>query len=286
MAKRPSKVQGKKKPAAKKGSTSSKSESSASSPFLKAIAKKKTAFKKFKTASKDNRTVLPDGTYTVRWTAKCGVTGENKPYVSFNGVVVSGKKKGEKVSKYFSLDKDDQWGWLSSFLQNLLDEDTSGLGDNPEEIKDWIDQVNDIKPVAECRTKVSDAGYMNIYIQKLVDDEDSDEEDEDEEGDDEEEEDEESDDDDSEEEEEDSEEEDEDSEEEEDDEESDEEDEEEEEAEPIAKGDEVDYKPKGSKKTYKGCVVTRSNKAKETCALEHEESGKTWTDVPWDAVSV
>lgn len=268
----------------KKPAASTSTESKASSPFLKALKAKKTAFKKFKGAKKGGgfeRSNIPDGTYKTRWTAKAGISKNNDPYVMLNWVVTEGKHKGEKDGRYFNLGEDKNWEYLSSTLQQLLDEDTSGLGDNPEEIKDWLDQVNDLKPVT--KTNISRNGdYLNAYIQELIDSgEDEEEEDEDSEED--EEEYDESEDDDAEEE---DDEEDEEDSEDSDDEDGEYEEEEDEEDEVIlSKGDEVSYKPPKSKKTY-NCTVTSANKSKRTCALESEDGEKTWTNVSWDDVEV
>lgn len=294
MAKRARNVVPKKKASTKKAApkkSSKKKTAKGSSPFMKALKSKKAAYKKFKKAKKGGNfetSDIPDGTYECRWSAKCGVSQKSsEPYVSLNWVVTKGKYKGEKGNRYFDLGKDEQWEWLSSMLQSLLDEDTSGLGDDPEGIKDWIDQVNDVHPLTETNIKRSDDGrFLNAYVQALLEDEEGDEEDdEEEEGDEEEYEEEDEEESDEEEEESDEEEyEEEDEEESEEDEEYEEDGEEEEEEEiEIAKGDEVSYKPPKSRKTW-NCTVTRVNKTKRTCALESEDGEKTFKDVSWDDV--
>jgi hypothetical protein len=174
---------GAKKPT-KKAPAKSSTKSDASSPFMKAIAKKKGAFKKFKTAPKGaggfTKTNIKDGTYKTRWSAKSGISKDNKPYVMLNWVVVSGKAKGEKDGRYFDLDNDDHWGWLSGMLQQLLDEDFADLDDNPEELKELLDRVNDERPCTTTAIKRNDQGYINAYIQELVDEDDDDESDEEE----------------------------------------------------------------------------------------------------------
>lgn len=287
--------------ATKKKSSGSKT---ASSAFRKSLSKNKSDFKKtFKTAKSGfEHPDIPKGKYVTKWDAKWQVKDGQK-IVNLIWFITKGKYKGETDSKPFFLDSEDEgkkenaWKWLSIYIQKILDVDTAELSDNPEELEDLLKQIKKEKPLT--RTSIEPNGdYLNVNVEELLESEDDEEDDEDEDDEEEEEEDE-----DEEEEEEEEEkprrrkssskkstksskkrrkddDEEEEEEEDEDDEDEDEEEEEVEEERELATGDELQYKPPKSRKTY-DVTVMRINKGKRT-ALLADEDGNEWKDVSWD----
>lgn len=261
-----------------------------SAEFRKGIAKSKEAVKRLTKAKKARPSAfetpdIPDGVYICRITVDADKDKNGDFYVKLNWIIAEGEYKNKKFFQLLRLQhknekvKEFAWNYLSKAIQILKDIGEEELEDfenwDLADVCDVLDEIDKEAPYARCSIKTrKDGEYVNLnmYINSLVDSDNRNESDDDET-------DESNDSDDSEESEEaEDEEESEESEDSEDSEES--EDEEELEEVTIEKGDTVIYQ----RGQY---TVLSSNKAKETCTLQHvSKKDKKASNVPWDKVTL
>ena len=267
--------------------------------FLKKLGKAKKAFSKARSvkAGGNDMVLVSPGRRIVRLqSVKFDVNKNDVPYVMFNTVCVSSDNEGDigqpakaminiesrsgtsKAGKEYSISEQDCFERICKNFQNFgYDTDDLDL----EDLVELAEQVAEDQHAAQITIKDSN-GFLNLYVNKFVEDEnlpsiedvveesddvpfDDDEEDEDDDDDLVDDDEEESDDDD---EYEDAE---------------DEDDEDEDEDFEPAKGMSVSAKPKGTKRTseYKVSTVSR---AKQTCTLIRERDDKKFVSVPWELI--
>ena len=272
------------------------------SAFVSSLQKNKGLSKsitKFRKAVDENAPVsIKPGRYVATLISAKATSKDDKPEVSFrfqimedgvkHVVRVKNKLYGEKT-KQWERTEEEAWERFSVNLQRC-GVDVEKL-ETAADIEEALASITKSRPSVNVSVQPPNArGYVTVYINGLSEpgaEEDTEEEDdteeteESEDGDEEEEEEEEEEE--TEEEEEETEEEEESEEEEED---SEEEPEEEEEPEVvIARKDQVNYKPKGSRKAVL-CNVAASNPKKRTCDLTNVATKSTYKGISWDDVEI
>jgi hypothetical protein len=234
---------------------------------------------------------LEDGKYVFRFhSLELDVNQQGNPYAQINSVVVNAEndddlgqlaktridivdRKGDKNGKKWHISIADCFSEICTVLQ-AYGADTSEL--EISDLDDLGEQLAEEQPAAKGEVKTNAGGYKKIKWGKPVDDDDlptiedvyedddDDVDDEDEVDDDQDNEEPDDSDDD-------------------DDDDNDSDDDDDDDLEPPAKGDEVQAKPKGTRK-FEDYTVKTSNKAKELCTLVRDRDDKEFKNVPWSLI--